>query len=292
MQQSKNLINFEGLYGDLNSKYSSEYIFLELIATRSQTFDWNIKPHIHSHLYQVFVVEKGSFLFFDAIKEHQLQAPCIVLIPPTMLHGLIYSPLVEGKILTISESIVEDIFKTSSLIWKSLDEIRILKDFEKLTHFEDIRHILESIETELFEESPERELMIKAFLMQFFIQLHRANKDVEAERGGSLMMAHFRRFTQSIKNSAYHKSIPEFANELKITPVHLNRICKSVAGKSAIELVHQNLIKEAQKYLLHTSYSISEIAFLLKFEYPNYFAKLFKKQTGLSPLEFRRQDRN
>ena len=49
------------------------------------------------------------------------------------------------------------------------------------------------------------------------------------------------------------------------------------------ELVHQHLIQEAQKYLLHTSYSISEIAYLLEFEYPNYFAKLFKKHIGLSP---------
>ena len=95
----------------------------------------------------------------------------------------------------------------------------------------------------------------------------------------------------NIKNSEYPKSIPDFADELNITPVHLNRICNAVAGKSAIELVHQNLIIEAQKYLLHTSYSVSEIAYLLKFEYPNYFAKLFKKHTGLSPLEFRRQDR-
>jgi AraC family transcriptional activator of pobA len=71
----------------------------------------------------------------------------------------------------------------------------------------------------------------------------------------------------------------------------LNRICKAVAGKSAIELVHQNIISEAQKYLLHTSYSVSEIAYLLKFEYPNYFAKLFKKYVGMSPIEFRRLDR-
>lgn len=290
MKQEKNILNFDGLYGDDFGRYSSEYIFLELIATRSQLFNWTIKPHLHSQLFQVFIISKGSLLFQEAIEEHKLQAPCIVLIPPTKLHGLVYNPDIEGQILTLSESIVEEIFKTSSSLWKTFEDIRILSYFEENT-FDKIQQNLAHIEFELFSESPERFLMLRAYLTTFFICLHRLTKQEEAQKSDSLMMNYFRRFQINIKNSEYPKSIPDFADELNITPVHLNRICNAVAGKSAIELVHQNLISEAQKYLLHTSYSVSEIAYLLKFEYPNYFAKLFKKHTGLSPLEFRRQDR-
>lgn len=291
MKQEKNILNFDGLYGDDYGRYSSEYIFLELIATRSQTFDWSIKPHIHTQLFQVFIVQKGSLLFQEATKEQELYAPCIMLIPPTKLHGLVYTPDVEGYILTLSESIMEDIFKTSNPIWQTYEDIRILNSFEEEISFDRLQYLLANIGTELFRENPERFLMLRAYLTQFFIHLHRLNKQVEAQKGDSLMMIHFRKFQHNIKHSEYPKSIPEFAEELNITPVHLNRICKAVAGKSAIELVHQNLINEAQKYLLHTSYSISEIAFLLKFEYPNYFAKLFKKYVGMSPNEFRLQDR-
>lgn len=291
MKQEKNILNFDGLYGDDYGKYSSEYIFLELIATRSQTFDWSIKPHIHTQLFQVFIVQKGSLLFQEATKEQELHAPCIMLIPPTKLHGLVYTPDVEGYILTLSESIMDDIFKTSNPIWQTYEDIRILNSFEDEISFEQLLKILVNIEAELFRENPERFLMLRSYLTQFFIHLHRLNKQVEAQKGDSLMMIHFRKFQHNIKHSEYPKSIPEFADELNITPVHLNRICKAVAGKSAIELVHQNLIHEAQKYLIHTSYSISEIAFLLKFEYPNYFAKLFKKYVGMTPNEFRLQDR-
>jgi len=291
MREPSTILNFDGLYGDDYGTYSSEYIFLELIATRSETFDWNIKPHIHSHLFQVFIVKKGSLLFKEATFEQQLQAPCVILIPPTKLHGLVYSPNVEGQILTLSESIVEDIFKTSSAIWKTFEEIRILSCFENEAQFEKIQTLLWSLEEELFGENPERFLMLSSCITQFFICLHRLTNQVEAQKGDSLMMTHFRKFQQNIKHSEYPKSIPAFADELHITPVHLNRICKAVAGKSAIELVHQNIIAEAQKYLLHTSYSVSEIAYLLKFEYPNYFAKLFKKYVGMPPNEYRRQDR-
>ncbi len=288
---TKKITNYDGLYGDDYGKYSSEYIFLELIATRSQTFDWTIKPHIHSQLFQVFFVKKGSLLFQETTKEQELKAPCIIVIPPTKLHGLVYTPDVEGQILTLSESIVEAIFKTSNPIWNTYEEVRILNHFEANASFEKIEQLLSNIEDELFGENPERFLMLRAYLTQFFICLHRLNKHVEAQKGDSLMMGYFRKFQQIVKSSEYTKSIPEFAEELNITPVHLNRICRTVAGKSAIELVHQNIITEAQKYLLHTSYSVSEIAYLLKFEYPNYFAKLFKKNVGMSPNEYRRQDR-
>ena len=250
----KSILHFDGLYGDVSGRYSAEYLFLELIATRSQTFDWRIKPHIHSSLFQVFIVENGTLTFQETAQAHSLTAPCIMLIPPTLLHGLVYSPDVRGQILTVSDSIVEAIFKTSSPVWQTFSEIRLLTRFDEGLPFEKILELLAQIETELFGEHPERLPMLRAYLTQFFIHLHRLARQ-EAHTSDSLTMTHFRKFQQSIKHSDYPKSIPEFASELNITPVHLNRICRAVAGKSAIELVHQNLIGEAQKYLLHTAYS-------------------------------------
>lgn len=291
MNHQKNIINYDGLYGDTTTRHSSEYIFLELIQTRSQTFDWLIQPHIHTHLFQLFIVKKGNILFQEAIQKHQITAPCIFLIPPTQLHGLTYTPDVEGHILSISSSIVEDIFKTSKDIFRTLEKIQIIQDFDNENSFEKTLNLIKAIESELFSDFSERHIMLRSYLSQFFIQLHRISKQGEEIKNESHLMTYFRKFQKSIKESEYPKSIPDFAEELHITPVHLNRICKAISGKSAIELVHQNFINEAQKYLLHTSYSISEIAFLLKFEYPNYFAKLFKKYVGISPVEFRLQNR-
>jgi AraC family transcriptional activator of pobA len=280
--------NFDGLYGDTEGKYSSEYIFLELIATRSQIFDWNIKPHQHPHLFQVFIVKKGSLTFLDNKSKYSLNAPCIILIPPTHLHGLSYSPDVDGQILSLSETVLEEIFRTSNSFWKICDRIQILEKFDS---FENILSLLKVIEDELFSEELERTIMLRACLCRFFINLIRLCDQELLLNNHSSLSIYFRKFQQNIKNAHTPKSIPKYAEELNISAVHLNRICKAMSGKSAIEILHQNTINEAQKYLLHTSYSISEIAYLLHFEYPNYFAKMFKKYVGMSPVAFRRLDR-
>jgi AraC family transcriptional activator of pobA len=115
-------------------------------------------------------------------------------------------------------------------------------------------------------------------------------KEEENIKHETATLKYFRQFQKNIKTAEYDKTIPAYAQDLGITPVHLNRVCQAVVGKTALELVQAHWIREAQKYLRYTSYSVSEIAYLLKFEYPNYFAKLFKKHTGLSPSEYREKN--
>ncbi len=55
--------HYDGLYGELNASSTSDYIFSELISTRSKDFDWVIRPHIHIKLFQIFIVESGNVIF-------------------------------------------------------------------------------------------------------------------------------------------------------------------------------------------------------------------------------------
>lgn len=292
MQKKENTLNYIGLYGDEQGKYSSEYLFLELITTRSQAFNWIIKPHVHSHLFQVFFVSKGQLEFINGQKKSTILAPCILVIPPTFVHGLSYSPDVEGYILSVSDGILSDIFQSSITYAASCQRIYIVDKFKIESTYESIIDSIKILEKELFSEQIERGIMLKAQLSSLFIHLFRLS-DMEAEKyPQNSRRQYYNKFIQLIKSTNYTNRITEYAEELHISPVHLNRICQAISGKSASEIITQNAMIEAQKYLLHTSYSISEIAYKLNFEYPNYFARKFKKHTGKSPQEFRRIDRN
>ena len=109
----KKLTHYDGLYGDLNYRPDASYIFLELIETRSKGFDWVIKPHLHSHLYQVFCIESGKVTLESSAQIQPLKTPCVLVIPPNTLHGLQYSANVKGYILTISDLVFESSFTAS-----------------------------------------------------------------------------------------------------------------------------------------------------------------------------------
>jgi len=77
------------------------------------------------------------------------------------------------------------------------------------------------------------------------------------------------------------------ARELHLSPRYLSDLLKQETGKTAIDLIHLCLISEAKNLLKTGNKSISEIGYELGFENPPYFSKLFKKQVGISPNEFR-----
>ena len=77
------------------------------------------------------------------------------------------------------------------------------------------------------------------------------------------------------------------ADKLHLSPSYLSDLLKKETGKNAQEHIHYYLIEEAKGLLLNSDKNISEIAFNLGFEYPQYFNKLFKQKTGKTPMEYR-----
>jgi AraC family transcriptional activator of pobA len=102
-------------------------------------------------------------------------------------------------------------------------------------------------------------------------------------------------FQQSVKDY-YNEPVSQlpnvqhFADKLGLTPNYLGDIVKHFTNKSALENIHDFVIKRAKELLVDDKkLNTSEVAYELGFEYPNYFSKFFKKQVNLTPKEYRLQ---
>lgn len=92
---------------------------------------------------------------------------------------------------------------------------------------------------------------------------------------------------ETTANPLQLKTAQHYAQHLNVHINYLNRAVKEVTGKSTTAHITERIITEAKALLLHTDWSISEIAYALGFEYPTYFNNFFKKQTGTNPKSFR-----
>lgn len=82
-------------------------------------------------------------------------------------------------------------------------------------------------------------------------------------------------------------TVSYMADKLSVSPRYLSDILKQETGKTALELIHIHLVNEAKNLLAKGDMNISEISFSLGFENPNYFARLFKKEVGITPNAFK-----
>lgn len=82
-------------------------------------------------------------------------------------------------------------------------------------------------------------------------------------------------------------TVQYFADALHVSPAYLGDMLRSLTGQNTQQHIHHALIEKAKRLLLSTSLTINETAFQLGFEYPQYFSRLFKNKTGLTPAAYR-----
>lgn len=81
--------------------------------------------------------------------------------------------------------------------------------------------------------------------------------------------------------------VSDYAEMQHVTTRHLSATIKQITGMPALDIIHRLLLRQAKTELTETDKPISEIAFLLGYTDPYTFSHFFKKQSGLSPSDFR-----
>ena len=98
----------------------------------------------------------------------------------------------------------------------------------------------------------------------------------------------YRRFVELVSNQ--YKTTHEvawFAKQLDVSARNLTEICKRCSGKGAKDIINGQLIAEAKRSLQFSSMPVKEIAYQLNFSAPDQFSHFFKKNTQLSPNDYR-----
>lgn len=83
------------------------------------------------------------------------------------------------------------------------------------------------------------------------------------------------------------RTIKAYADYLCITPNHLSAVIRQQSGRSVMDWLNAHCVLRAQVLLRHSDLSIYEIADRLDFQSATIFTRFYKRETGLTPKEYR-----
>jgi len=281
------------VYGEQEETLSPAFVHCHKMEVTGKSHGWHIQPHIHSNLFQIFLFEEGDTFFTGENVQIALNQPSILTMPENTLHEFKQEQGAKGTVITISYALMEELLEHYPKGLAILEKLQLFQQTDDKPLFQKIFSLGRAIDQELKSDEPGNQVIIRGLLGMLLIQILRVGQRRRPDATTTkddLNYRYFNAFQNSIKQTnSGRKQIQEYARELQISPIHLNRICHAVAGKPALQVVRDYLILEAKRHLLYSSYSISEVAHMLDFTGANYFSRFFKKATGLTPTAYRAQ---
>ena len=281
------------LYGEAATP-GQEMLHIEEVQSRSRLYHWEIEPHLHQGLYQVlWVFEGDAEVVLDEWRE-QIRGPAAIVIPPGVVHGFRFAPGTDGLVLTLSAGfLVEGEFQAVGEAFRTLFASPGSVRFEVP---EGSAQRLDAMFRELAQEfalPDSGESPVAGWLARAVVwRLAQARaRQAEAQAQGPRASRHQALYTRFLllveQHFLEHWPVARYASRLGMSPARLNRLAQAEGGASALELVHERLMREACRRLTYIAAPVASLAEELGFEDPAYFSRFFKRRAGVSPHRWR-----
>jgi len=282
------------LYGEA-AVPGHELLHIEEVQSRSRLYHWEIQPHTHQGLYQVLWLWRGQAEVLLDEHRAEVQAPAAIVLPPTVVHGFRFAPETDGRVLTLSARWLLE--GETGALGAAFQE---LFTAPRLLHFlpdDDAAQRLDTLFRELAHEfqrpagagaAPVLGWLARALVWRLAqasaLQRQAAAVGERAHRHQAL----YTRFLWLVEQHFLeHWPLQRYGERLGLSLQRLNRLTRSASGRSALELVHERLTREACRRLIYIAAPAASLALELGFEDPAYFSRFFKRRTGLSPQQYR-----
>ncbi|MEG1019886.1 MAG: helix-turn-helix transcriptional regulator [Myroides sp.] len=235
-------------------------------------------PHRHDY-FEIIFVSKGHGKQQIDFNTYQMEAGQLFMIYPGQIH-LMQRDSAKGIIIQFRKNIFEFItpLKHYRLYFPN-SAFNLPK--ETFNHLYDLAGHMQVL---LQNKNLSNLATYKAYsyLQILLITLSEQYTDQQLVQGSQIITS----FLSLLPHYIYsHKKVSEYCTLLNCSSEKLNSACRTTLGKSALELIHEELILEIRRLLLLGDQSLKEIAFLLNFDSQANFSGFIKSKTGLTPTE-------
>lgn len=252
------------------------------------------EPHRHNY-YELLFFSRGQGSHMIDFETHALNTTTLHFISPGQVHALNRYRGVEGYVVNFTR----DFFVLNG------GDPTLLNDFPAFNKtafpvlgvsvpvFSGFCTLIDLMHTESKGDSPLKDQVMVSFIGLLLVKCKALLIDTpHYQRNSSAPGQLLQRFNTLLEDNYLHlRKVGDYAERLHLSPNHLSVVIKKLTGKTVADLIHERLLLEAKRLLLHSDLSAKEIAWELNFSDPPYFTRFFKSNTGFSPENFRKEVR-
>lgn len=249
------------------------------------------RPHQQDFYTLLFVEHAEGEVVIDEQKI-RLDNPKTIIIKPNCIYSIDINRNAKGKIICFSEDFFSLRYNNNILYQFSFLN-REANTFIRFNEKQKEKWVnLCALMLEEFTlKRKESHKVLRSFLNILMFELERLYMPVGYKQELNVKtekVLQFERLVDELYTT--HKMPSAYANKLHLSPNYLNKLCKEETGLTAGEIIRKRVTIEAQRLLHYTSLTVNEIADKLNFESTSYFVTFFKKQTELTPEQFRKKN--
>ncbi|MBQ8814674.1 MAG: helix-turn-helix transcriptional regulator [Lachnospiraceae bacterium] len=260
-----------------------------LFVTSCGTFRLFTKPKLPTHRprgridYQILYVASGKAHFYFNGVEHIVPAGSMVLYRPKEEQRYYYYGVDRTEVYWVhfTGSNVKNILRKYGIA----DDVHLIHTGTALEY----KRIFIQMIQELKLCKDDYEELLVNYLQQLLIMLHRII-NTKPKGKNPLLMEEIDTAVRYFHEN-YHKSISieEYAASHHMSVSWFIRNFKEYTESTPAQYILSLRISNAQTLLESTNYNVTEIANIVGYDNPLYFSRIFKKQSGMSPSDFRKQ---
>jgi AraC-like DNA-binding protein len=276
-------------YHFLPRKYGRE-LLLDIGRIESlKNFIVDDTPHNIS-FYEILFIEKGNGSFALDENKMPIEPGAVIFTSPGQVRRWNVKRPVSGYTLFFEKDFL-NLFFTDDLF---LYRFQFFHQYASPTNmkmpstiFWETLKLVNGIEKEYNQLQNDSGHLLRAILYQLLVILNRHYAATHHLQSDTYIHPDFFRFRSLLeKEFIMHHYVATYAQLLKISTNHLNKICRQYSGHSAQEMIHKKLISEIKRQL-RSNKSIKEIVYEYEFSDPSNFNRFFKKLTGATAQQYR-----
>lgn len=251
------------------------------------------EPHRHDYFTVILVKDAAGKHIID-FNEYDLQAKQVYFVSPGQIHQVIEEKKSFGYVILFSPGFLAE----NQIPYYFIDDLNLFNDHGNspplFLNDMEFDHLLAfCTEMKKIQDSDLKymELAISSYIKLFLIHCNNVcmlkNDNPQNQEAINSILKNFKTLVNE-KYNEWHQTT-DYANELNVSPDYLNRVIKSLTGKTAKEFIQARIIIEARRLLYFSEMSAKEIGYKMGFSEPANFSAFFKKNTGFSPSQINKR---